>query len=108
MKSLLFKSSLILTIPEDFIPIASFIDMGSQLALAHTCRMLCEYRKRQCKKQTFTVLYDSPIESFRGPEYIKIFERYMNHTGWIAVKVTIETALMHIQNDHKLPIRSYL
>ena len=49
----------ILTIPEElFIPITSFMDTESQLALAHTCTTLYEYHKNQCKEQTFTLLYD--------------------------------------------------
>ena len=55
----------ILTIPEElFIIITSFMDTESQLALAHTCTTLYEYHKKQCKEQTFTLLYDPKCRYF--------------------------------------------
>jgi hypothetical protein len=91
----------ILTLPEElFNMIVSFIDSESQLALAHTCRIVYNYHRNKCRK-VVAFLYSPLIRT-----NYKVLERWLGETGWAAVKITLKEISTISQCKNKHPIRA--
>ena len=82
------------------------MDAESQFALAHTCTMLYNYHKHQCKEQSFTLLCNSRFRTCISSEYIKALERYMSQTGWMGLKITLNMARLNAQNSYEYPVKA--
>jgi hypothetical protein len=97
----------ILTIPQElFITIASFMDIRFQFALAITCKMLYDYHKTQCKKQTFTLLsvpHCRMIDSIFG-SITKPFEHFMSQIGWVTTEITLKKVPPNDKNEYLYPV----
>jgi hypothetical protein len=98
---------LILTIHKDlFAIIALFMDIESQLALAHTCKEVYAYHKEKCRVKILAFLYSPLIDSHSEDQYYKIHERWLNKTGWAAVKVILKKISADSQSNNSYPIRA--
>ena len=98
----------ILTIPEElFIPITSFMDTKSHLALARTCKTLYSYYNGCYKEQPFTFLCDTKCFEDETSYYIKVIKSYISYiAGWGNVKFTLKTVSTNLQNSYEHPIKA--
>jgi hypothetical protein len=95
----------ILTFPKElFTMIASFMNVKSQLALAHTCETIYNYHKEQCK-EIVTFLYYPPIDA-NYKYYCKVLECWLNEPGWAAVKAVFKEISADSQSNDSCLIRA--
>jgi hypothetical protein len=86
--------------------IVSFLDTESQMALTHTCKVLYNYHKRQCKERTFTFLHNAKTKDANIHKCLKAFERHMSRAGWEAIKVNLGLVLINPRGNYKHLIKA--
>jgi hypothetical protein len=80
------------------------MDTGPQLALAHTCKKIYNYHRKQYREEIVAFLCSNRNSNC---QCYKILERWLNETGWTPVKVILKEISMNFQSNNSYSIKAF-